>query len=99
MLVLFTKRFQTQPLCPSPFHFYHVTNLISGVIFYIVTDKQGVNNRSRILTIIFSVTGAIIVLCFSLYCFWYRKTVRKGNYKEKTRGGIREGNFLRAHIP
>jgi len=99
MLVLFTKRFQTQPIAPSPFHFYHITNLISKFIFYIVTDKRGVNNGSRILIIIFSVIGAIIVVCFSLYCFWCRKRVRKGNYKEKTMGGVREGNLLGAYIP
>ncbi|XP_027910118.1 cysteine-rich receptor-like protein kinase 10 isoform X2 [Vigna unguiculata] len=52
------------------------------------TDKQGVNNRTRILIIIFSVIGAII--CFSLYCFWYRNKVRKANYKENTRDGVRE---------
>ncbi|XP_052733889.1 cysteine-rich receptor-like protein kinase 10 isoform X1 [Vigna angularis] len=54
------------------------------------TDKQGVNNRTRILIIIISLIGAIIVLCFSLYCFWYRKRMRKANYKEKTRDGVRE---------
>ncbi|XP_022633642.1 cysteine-rich receptor-like protein kinase 10 isoform X2 [Vigna radiata var. radiata] len=54
------------------------------------TDKQGVNNRTRILIIIISLVGAIIVLCFSLYCFWYRKRVRKANYKEKTRDRDRE---------
>ena len=98
MLVLLIKRFEAQPISPSPLYFYHVTDLISTFFFYIVTDNRGVNNRSRILIIIFTVIGAIIVLCFSLYCFWYRKRMRKGN-KEKTRGGVLEGNFLRPHIP
>ncbi|XP_027910119.1 cysteine-rich receptor-like protein kinase 10 isoform X3 [Vigna unguiculata] len=42
-----------------------------------VQDKQGNDKRSKILLITFSVTGPIIVLCFSVYCFWHRKRVRK----------------------
>ncbi|KOM49466.1 hypothetical protein LR48_Vigan08g029300 [Vigna angularis] len=48
-----------------------------------VQDKQGSDNRSKILIITFSVAGPIIVLCFSVYSFWHRKSVRKDVERRK----------------
>ncbi|XP_020238465.1 cysteine-rich receptor-like protein kinase 10 [Cajanus cajan] len=41
------------------------------------TAKHGVNKRSKILIISLSVMAAITLLCFYVYCFWYRRRVTK----------------------
>ncbi|WJX93071.1 hypothetical protein P8452_74640 [Trifolium repens] len=46
----------------------------------VVPDPQAANkstSKSRKLIIGFSVLGVVILLCSTIYCFWYKKRVRK----------------------
>ncbi|XP_047175004.1 cysteine-rich receptor-like protein kinase 10 isoform X3 [Vigna umbellata] len=64
-----------------------------------VQDKQGSNNRSKILIITFSVTGPIIVLCFSVYSFWHRKSVRKERLPLPSFHKIQPGEMWNTDLP
>ncbi|KAG4947263.1 hypothetical protein GLYMA_15G227000v4 [Glycine max] len=47
------------------------------------TAKQRGASKSRIILIIgLSVLGAVALLCFSVYCFWFRKRTRRGRGKD-----------------
>jgi len=55
-------------------------------LFYIVfTAKERGGGKAKLLIIGLSVLGAVALLCFSVYCFWFRK---------RTRSGRKTGNFL-----
>ncbi|KAK7317392.1 hypothetical protein RJT34_01569 [Clitoria ternatea] len=41
------------------------------------TAKQGSTIKSKILIIGLSVLGSVALLCFSVYCFWFRNRARK----------------------
>lgn len=59
-------------------------------LFYTVTAKKRGASKSRIILIIgLSVLGAVALLCFSVYCFWFRKRTRRGRGK---------GDFLDQHM-
>ncbi|KAK7314056.1 hypothetical protein VNO77_39264 [Canavalia gladiata] len=42
-----------------------------------IANQGGGNRRSKNLIIGLSVMGSIALLCFSVYCFWYRNRVKK----------------------
>ncbi|KAK7405574.1 hypothetical protein VNO78_07007 [Psophocarpus tetragonolobus] len=56
------------------FYLFH-NESSSGAIRQIA--KPGRDKRSKILIISFSVVGSITLLCFSIYCFWFRKRTKK----------------------
>ncbi|XP_068492227.1 cysteine-rich receptor-like protein kinase 10 isoform X2 [Phaseolus vulgaris] len=63
-------------------------------MFYLPeTDKDGVNKRSKILIISFSVMGSITLLCLGVYFFWNRRRVLQStdNFSEASKLG--EGGF------
>ncbi|XP_017433094.1 cysteine-rich receptor-like protein kinase 10 isoform X2 [Vigna angularis] len=64
-----------------------------------VQDKQGSDNRSKILIITFSVAGPIIVLCFSVYSFWHRKSVRKERRPLPSFHKIQPGEMWNTDLP
>ncbi|XP_047147537.1 cysteine-rich receptor-like protein kinase 10 [Vigna umbellata] len=49
--------------------------------------KQRGGSKAKLLMIGLSVLGAVALLCFSVYCFWFRKRTRTGR---RTGGGIPE---------
>ncbi|KAL9298274.1 hypothetical protein ACSQ67_024170 [Phaseolus vulgaris] len=58
---------------------------------YQSSGNGGTSSKSRNLLISFSVLGAVALLCFSVYCFWYRKRVRKDKMmldEEKLNGDL-----------
>ncbi|XP_027911733.1 cysteine-rich receptor-like protein kinase 10 [Vigna unguiculata] len=56
--------------------------------FYQSSGNEG-TSKSRKLIISFSVSGFVALLCFGVYCFWYRKRVRKDKmiFEEETLNG------------
>ncbi|XP_027910258.1 cysteine-rich receptor-like protein kinase 25 [Vigna unguiculata] len=55
------------------------------------TSGNGGSTKSRKLIISFSVLGSVVLLCFSVYCFWYRKRVRRDKMmfdEEKLNGDL-----------
>ncbi|BAT89376.1 hypothetical protein VIGAN_06032100 [Vigna angularis var. angularis] len=53
------------------------------------TSGDGGSSKSRKFIISFSVLGSVALLCFGVYCFWYRKRVRRDKmmFDEETLNG------------